>query len=658
MKRSLFNLLMFLEGQIIEFLDVDQLRPGYVRKQERDRLQVVDPRGRNLSMAGDRVVIVHGQSSERDFPIIARGILEKVQERKAEVDVQLLWESLGGLQREFASTELAELFFSESSPEAASAVFRALSEDTLFFKRNGAQFSPKTAVQVTTEQTRRNREREREDARDKLTRAISQLVSSPSVEVTTDLELVLDRLQNWLRHKNNDEVGALLEQSVGPNRARDVAYDILARVGKVDPTQDRFLISAGIDGKTFPAAVLAAAEGIQPGQHTSERRDYRATPAFTIDDEDTREVDDAITLRIEGKEYVVGIHIADVSAFVSRGDAIDQEASRRSSTIYLPSQRVRMLPERLSTDLCSLREGFDRLAYTIEVRFDEELRRTSYNVALTTIHIGKRLTYDDVDALIAAGDPMMRTLYRIAQDLQKERAARGAITVRRPELKLLVEDGNVSIRRTDPNAPSRVLVSEMMILMNGLAADFAAANSLPVIFRTQEPREALSAEDLPANETLAFDRLRKTFKRSRLSLSPGLHSGLGLTAYTQASSPIRRYADLITQRQFTAWLRNQPMPHSREELLRILTSAEATEAELRVLEDRSNTYWLIRYLLAERTAGPMQALVLDRKGNAEIEEFYLRGKLVDPGSVTPGEVIRVTIDHADAVRGDIRLRRA
>src|SRR5215471_12201335 len=111
--------------------------------------------------------------------------------------------------------------------------------------------------------------------------------------------------------------------------------------------------------------------------------------------------------------------------------------------------------------------------------------------------------------------------------------------------------------KTNPNSPSRLLVSEMMILANGLSADFASANTIPVIFRTQEPREALAVEETPAIEALAFERLRKTFKRSRLSLTPGLHSGLGLNAYTQASSPIRRYADLVTQRQFTAMLTGQ-----------------------------------------------------------------------------------------------------
>src|SRR5678816_4066935 len=164
---------MFLEGQIIEFLDADQLRPGYVRKQERDRLQVIDPRGRHLSVNGDRVVVVHCAAPEEEFPRMASTILEKVQVRQSEVDIALLWESLGNTVREFQPLELAELFFSESTPEVASAVFHALSQDCLFFKRNGLRFVPRTADQVATEQTRRIRQRQREEQRDHLTDAIN-----------------------------------------------------------------------------------------------------------------------------------------------------------------------------------------------------------------------------------------------------------------------------------------------------------------------------------------------------------------------------------------------------------------------------------------------------------------------------------------------------
>src|SRR5215813_14918338 len=99
--------MMLLEGRIIEFLDAEQLHVAYVRKQERDRLHVVDPRGRNLSVHGDRVVIVHRPASEGDFPAIARQISDTVSARQSEVDVELLWQSAGGSQREMEPSELA-----------------------------------------------------------------------------------------------------------------------------------------------------------------------------------------------------------------------------------------------------------------------------------------------------------------------------------------------------------------------------------------------------------------------------------------------------------------------------------------------------------------------------------------------------------------------
>ena len=111
---------MSLEGRIVEFLDVDELRVAYVRKQERDRLHLIDPRGRNLTVNGDRVVVIHRPVSEGEFPIHARQISEKVAARQSEVDVELLWQSLAGKQREMELGELAELFFAEASPEAAS----------------------------------------------------------------------------------------------------------------------------------------------------------------------------------------------------------------------------------------------------------------------------------------------------------------------------------------------------------------------------------------------------------------------------------------------------------------------------------------------------------------------------------------------------------
>jgi exoribonuclease-2 len=646
---------MLLEGRIIEFLDAEQLHVAYVRKQERDRLHVVDPRGRNLSVHGDRVVIVHRPAPEGEFPSIARQISEKIAARQSEIDVELLWQSVGGTHRELESTELAELFFAEASPEAASAVFRALCEDNLFFKRKGAQFQPKTEEQVGTELVRRQRERERKDFREHASTIITRLLKKTGGALPEGSGKIIDRIQNWLRYRTGDEVGTLLEEIAGAARARDAAYEILLRAGKVDPSTDRFLVIAGIDSE-FPAALKEAAAQLAPYTHVAGRLDLQYLPAFTIDDEDTREVDDALTVTQQENEITVGIHIADVSAFVRKGDQLDIEAAKRGATIYLPNTSVVMFPQRLSTNLASLNTGEPRPAYTVEVRFDEAGNRLGYRIALSTIGVARRWSYDEADRALAAGDISLATLHRIAKQLHDSRAARGAITFRRPELKIRVHGSEIEVKAIDPNSPSRFIVSEMMILANGLSADFASVNALPVIYRIQEPREALAAEETPIIEALAFEKLRKTFKRSRLSLTPGLHSGLGLSAYTQASSPIRRYADLITQRQFTARLQGQEIPYGREELLRILAGAESAEQENRALEDRSTNYWLLEYLARYRKDERLAAIVIDAKGNIELKDYYLRAKLAGVNKAQPGMTVEVQIEAIDPARGEVRFR--
>jgi len=643
-----------LEGRVIEFLDSDQLRLAYVRKQERDRLQVVDPRGRNLSVSGDRVVIVHRSADEGQFPSLARQISEKVTARQSEIDVELLWQSVGNVHRDLEPAELAELFFAEATPEAASAIFHALSQDSLFFKRKGSQFQAKTEEQVSTERLRRQREQQRKDFRDHAADIINQLLKK-NAGVPADAAGIIDRIQNWLHYQTGDEVGALLEEMAGPAKAKDAAYDILLRAGKVDASVDRFLVIGGVELE-FPAQLIDAAQQLQPHVHSGARLDLQHLPAFTIDDEDTREVDDALTVTHANGETIVGIHIADVSAFVEKGDLLDAEAAKRSSTIYLPTTTVRMFPDRLSTNLASLTAGEPRPAYTVEVRFDEHGNRLGYRIALSTIRIDKRWSYDEADQSLATGDPSLETLHRIATRLHDARAERGAITFRRTEVKIRVNDSEITIKTIDPNSPSRFIVSEMMILANGLSADFASVNALPVIYRTQEPREALAVEDTPAIEALAFERLRKTFKRSRLSLTPGLHSGLGLTAYTQASSPIRRYADLVTQRQFTAMLQGTPIPYAREELLQVLASAESAEQEIRGIEDRSTNYWLLEYLSRYKKDGGLSAIVLDTKGNIEVRDYHLRAKLAGMNKAEPGTIIDVKIDSIDPSRGEIRLK--
>ena len=272
------------------------------------------------------------------------------------------------------------------------------------------------------------------------------------------------------------------------------------------------------------------------------------------------------------------------------------------------------------------------------------------------IEVTDRLNYEEADRALCEGHPTLTRLHRIAQQLRDSRLEMGAQTHRRPEIKVQVDQGEVSVRRIDVDTPARLIVSEMMILANKLSADRAATNGIPVIFRTQEAPRTPPPEVDGLPEAIRFELLRKGFKRSRLSLSPAPHSGLGLGAYTQMSSPIRRYADLVTQRQFAASMEGTSSPYTREELLGIITTAEASEIEIRRLEQASTAFWILTYLSREKLGQSLPAIVLDRRGSVELIEYLVRGRVSDPKDWQPGDSITVAIDQITPDRGEIRFR--
>ena len=647
---------MELEGHIVEFVDSGALRMGYVRKRDPRKVHLIDRRGRQSNVPANRVVVVHVATTEEEFPRTGQEILDRVLVRKGEIDAELLWESIHSDQREFRAAELAAAYFGETSPEAESAVFRALDDAPVFFKRNGGEFRPRSADQVASERVRRAREQEREQFRTRVADLLRPILRGEPLPDDPDWGPLADRIELWFRSGGNDEVGAILASLAGETRAREAACDLLQRTGHIDSSEDRFLLIQGISNE-FPAEVQSAVDELARYEHDPSREDWTGKDARAIDDEDTREIDDALTVDVGDVETVVGIHIADVSAFVEKGCLLDREASKRSTTIYLPHTSVTMFPEGLATDLASLVEGQDRPAMSIEARFDSDDSLTGFRIFRSVIRVARRLSYEQTDQALEAGDPGLGRLYRIACKLHVERAARGAQTYRRRELKVKVRGESIDVSMIDPNTPGRVLVSEMMILANRLAADHASSIGLPVIFRTQEaPADAPpDTSDLP--EPLRFERLRKTFKRSRLSVTPAPHSGLGLDAYTQISSPIRRYADLVTERQFGAALRGAAPPYGREELLEILTTAESAESEGRRLEQSSTTYWVLTYLSRYQQETPLEAIVMDHKGNVTLENYSVRGKTAGQHyDWNAGDRVKVMIDQVDPKGGTIRFR--
>jgi exoribonuclease-2 len=264
----------------------------------------------------------------------------------------------------------------------------------------------------------------------------------------------------------------------------------------------------------------------------------------------------------------------------------------------------------------------------------------------SSIRVAARLSYDEADRLLEGGADSrerhaasLRMLLEAAAKLRERRRAAGAIIAQRREPKVRVCGDEIEIRVIDNNSPSRQLVAEFMVLSNYAAARFATERRIPIIYRVQP-----GVGGAPSSQ------------RPRLSLYPEFHAGVGVECYAQASSPIRRYMDLVLQRQLVAALAEDGRPaYQADDLLRILAGAEATETELRELERHAKRYWILRYLERNAVGQPLEAIVLRDGASAELDAYAVRGALRGAPNVASNARILAQIARIEPVRGWLTL---
>jgi ribonuclease R len=375
----------------------------------------------------------------------------------------------------------------------------------------------------------------------------------------------------------------------------------------------------------FPSEVIEEAETIaerNPLDRLSGRSDGRALHAFTIDPEDAHDYDDALSLEnLGGDRWRVGMHIADVSHYVRPGSAIDREALRRGTSVYLVDRAVPMLPGLLTGDICSLMPGEDRPAVSVFVLLDGEGRLRETELRETIIHSQARLTYDEAQGILEgrmeskfeslAED--LRKLHELSRCLHRRRVGRGSLDFDRPEpLVILDDEGHpVDVRRVDP-LDSHGLIEEFMVLANEVVAELLTEKQIPLIYRVHEAPSEDELEDLerclqglgwtPAWRTSgispgSFQRILddargrkeehivnylvlRSMKRALYSAQNKGHFGLAASRYTHFTSPIRRYPDLVVHRQLKALLHDEQPPLTSEETEHLVEiSAQASERE-------------------------------------------------------------------------------
>ncbi|MDQ6913734.1 MAG: ribonuclease R [Verrucomicrobiota bacterium] len=381
---------------------------------------------------------------------------------------------------------------------------------------------------------------------------------------------VVVRLDAWESRHVNPE-GEIVEV-LGPSSAPGV--DMLSIVRKYHlPTE-------------FPPAVLAEAERIpeivDPKMFAG-REDLRKQFIVTIDPDDARDFDDAINVERLTNGWQLGVHIADVSAYVTPGSQLDREALKRGNSVYLPDRVIPMLPERLSNGVCSLNPNVDRLTHSAFIEFEKNGRARNVRFGKTVIRSAKRLTYRQAYAILKSPptdqlSERLHVAWELAALLRRKRFEHGSLDLDFPEVKVRLDaDGKpIALERIE-NDESHQLIEEFMLAANEMVARELKNRLIPTVYRVHENpdpdklteyREQVLSYGYKAGDLtqrVELQRLLKSFsgkpeeqalkigllkslKRARYTTQPLGHYGLSKNNYTHFTSPIRRYADLVVHR--------------------------------------------------------------------------------------------------------------
>lgn len=673
---------MATPGTLVEYFNNKKLLCALSLSVDRkDQVHVRTEEGREDRVAKAKLIFSGSGSDSLGLDSSPERITEWLKAASARRDacargvaLEELWELVAEEGGVFSLKDLAELQFSSPAADQMSGLYRALEGDRVWFFRKGQDYAPRTRDQVQETRNRLLAEEEKAREREVAMRWLRDLWRGDfEFSSGSELDKTQARYLNWIREvallgneapRFKDIQALFKELDIG---GKDAAFRLLVKAGVWGP--DEFLTLHRLHPPMeFEPELLAAADRcrdlLQAGLTDPERLDLTHLPALTIDDQWTSEVDDGLTLERTAQGFRLGIHIADASHFVQPGTALDDEGLDRGTTIYLPERKIRMLPDVLGDELCSLSVGAPRLAFSFLVDTDADFQPTASQFALTRIQVARRLTYEEADALIAAGDdPVLADLHRAALALRAARQAKGAVTLPFPRANLRVEideagEPQISITRDASEVPAQTVVSEMMILANKLSGECFAEHSIPALFRSQpEPEKPIPADVDPAPESLY--KLRRLMKKGEVGLVPARHAGLGLDAYSQATSPIRRYVDLLAQRQLKAHLKGEPLPYSAEQVAALAPRLERTTQQAEQLERERKQYWTLRFLEQKRWA-ELDAVVLQNLPDKHWVQltsvlYELECPLVPRHPLPPGSRLKVRIELVWPREGTVRV---
>jgi exoribonuclease-2 len=536
---------------------------------------------------------------------------------------------------------LAELIWGDYSPRSAWETYLVLKEG-LYFSGDTEALYPRPAGELEAEE--RKRAGKQEESRER--GAFLERLKALSLE-DADRRFLQDveALAYGRTGKSRTLREAGLEES--PVRAHRLLLDTGVWDSRVNPHPFRFGLS------------LASAPAVPNPPPAEDRLDLTGLPAFAIDNPWSADPDDALSLEISPQgRLTLWVHVADPASSIGFDDPAEREARNRGATLYLPEGTSRMLAEE-ALPLFALSGSCPALSFKMVLNEDASLAEA--DILPSRVRV-TQLSYEEADRIVLeTGVPerdaaVLAGLFALGERNTARRRAGGAVFIDLPELHIQVRDGQVSMEPIVPRKSAEMVRECMLLAGEGAAwwvlhrARELLGSSLPFPFVVQE------IGDLPSRPLPGYAgswQLRKSMRPRGLSLKPGLHQGLGLDVYTQVTSPLRRYTDLLAHQQIRAALRGLK-PLGEDEVLLRMGAGEAAMVASAQAERASRIHWTLAYL-EDKIGSRWEGIVMEKKGSlvrALIPALGLDTQLkreAEPNDSIPLSLVSLRIPEGEAV---------
>ncbi len=582
--------------------------------------------------------------------------LNRAEATSADIDLCDLWELVVEEDEIWDLNELAELHYNHTPTSEEMSAFLVALETSVHFDAEGRRFRATDPAEVDHRLEMVARDKEREAEREAFLKWLKFQ--------GTGKDDWINRLKDVAIYGEQSKYAHWLERMAGETISARKAFDRLVAEGVWDQHAFVELMREDIP-LNFPDLLIKEANAIQAMYKSdlfANRQDLTDTDTVTIDDASTTDMDDAISVQFrEDGSYQIGVHITDASALIPAYSALDEEARNRGASLYFPEAKYPMLPPILSENLGSLIPHENRLAVSLlwDVGSDGAMEIPTWT--LSVIRCCEKLSYDEADEILDdAAHPrhaILSALFDAAESLLIQRVEAGAIAVDQIDRRVNIStDGTVNIKIKKRDSKADLLVSELMVKANVEAAKLCVEQNAPAIFRVQDAPDLSDIEPTESEQLHRYQTLTR-MRAAAISLQPGLHGGLGVEPYCQTTSPLRRFIDLISQRQLVAIIDNRPLPYSVDDLTTLCPYIEERLRLINRLEQRRERYWIFHHLSQYR-GQTFDALVLntwDHRARIEILDYALQVDMRLSGQISAGKRISARLTRVDPWADDIQF---